>query len=298
MSELVSVVIPSYGGGEFLCRTVDSVLGQTYQDIEVIVVDDNGVGTENQLKTAEQMRIYENNPKVRYVCHEVNKNGSAARNTGAKNSKGTYISLLDDDDEFYPDNIEKHMEVMSSLGDDYALTYCGIRAFVGETMEHEYHPTQSGSLLYEVLLHKVVIGSSSLLIKRSVWEELGGFDESFRRHQDWEFTARVCAAYKVKAIDHMGVKRHILMRNNTQDPEQNLRYRNHYLEKMKPYIEKFSPKEQRSIRVHNLLDICVYYLKAKDYKGFFKLYCSIKPGLYGIKYLYRRYKFAKERGKI
>lgn len=298
MSELVSVVIPSYGGGEFLRRTVDSVLGQTYQDIEVIVVDDNGVGTENQLKTAEQMRVYENNPKVRYVCHEVNKNGSAARNTGAKNAKGTYIALLDDDDEFYPDKIEKQMEVMSSLGDNYALTYCGIRAFVGETMDHEYRPTQSGSLLYEVLIHKVVIGSSSLLIKRSAWEEMGGFDESFWRHQDWEFTARVCAAYKVKATDHIGVKRHILMRNSPQNPDQTLQYRNHYLEKMKPLIERFSPKEQKFIVMNNLLDVCVQYLKAKQYRGFFKLYFSIKPGLYGVKYLYRRFKFAKERGKI
>lgn len=298
MSELVSVVIPSYGGGEFLRRAVDSVLGQTYKDIEIIVVDDNGVGTENQLKTAEQMKVYGDNPNVLYVCHEVNKNGSAARNTGVKNSKGTYIALLDDDDEFYPDNIERQMEVMSTLGDDFALTYCGIRSFVGDNMDHEFHPTHSGDLLYEVLTHTVVIGSSSLLIKRSVWDELDGFDESFRRHQDWEFTARVCATYKVTAVDHIGVKRHIIMRNSPKNPDQTLQYRNHYLEKMKPLIERFSPKEQKFIVMNNLLDVCVQYLKAKQYRDFFKLYSSIKPGFYGVNYLYRRFKFAKERGKI
>lgn len=298
MSELVSVVIPSYGGGEFLRRTVDSVLGQTYQDIEVIVVDDNGVGTENQKRTAEQMKVYEDNPKVHYVCHEVNKNGSAARNTGVKYSHGDYIALLDDDDEFYPDNIERQMEVMSSLDEDYALTYCGIRSFVGDKMDHEFHPAYSGSLLYEVLTHTVVIGSSSLLIKRSVWNELEGFDESFQRHQDWEFTARVCATYKVKAVDHIGVKRHIIMRNSPKNPYQTLQYRNHYLEKMKPLIERFSPKEQKFIVMHNLLDVCVQYLKAKQYRGFFKLYSSIQPGFYGIEYMFRRFMFAVKRGKI
>lgn len=298
MNELVSVVIPTYGDGAYIRRAVDSVLDQTYQNIEVIVVDDNGLGTENQIKTAQQMQVYKSNPKVHYICHDVNKNGSAARNTGVKNSHGIYIALLDDDDEFYPDNIEKHLTEISKLGNDYALTYCGIRSYVGDKVDHESQPTRSGSLLFEVMVHYVVIGSSSLLIRRAIWEEMGGFDESFRRHQDWEFTARVCASYKVKAVEHVGVKRHLLNRTNPTNPDVCLQHCNHYLEKMKPYIESFSPKEQKFINTHNLLNVCVYYLKEKQYKGFLKLYFSIKPGFYGLKYLYSRYRFAKKRGVI
>ena len=79
--DLISIIIPTYGGGEFLERAIESALAQTYDNIEVIVVDDNGIDTENQLKTATIMKKYEFNPKVFYICHEVNKNGSAARNT-------------------------------------------------------------------------------------------------------------------------------------------------------------------------------------------------------------------------
>lgn len=298
MKELVSVIIPSYGGGEYLRRCVDSVLSQTYQDIEVVVVDDNGLGTENQRKTASQMEVYKDNPKVKYVCHEVNKNGSAARNTGAKNSSGPYIALLDDDDEFYPDNIETQMSVMTSLGDDYALTYCGIRSYIGDRFDHERHPSKSGNLLFEVMRHEVVIGSSTLLIKRSVWEKLGGFDESFRRHQDWEFTARVCADYKVKAIDHIGVKRNIIMRNSPKNADVAYEYRKHYLEKMKPYIERLPADQQELVVKGNLMDICVQFLKSRQWKKFFKLYKSLNPGIWGVKYLYRRLMFAYKRGKL
>jgi len=298
MKELVSVIIPSYGGGEYLQRCVDSVLRQTYKEIEVVVVDDNGLGTENQIKTASQMEAYKGNPKVKYVCHEVNKNGSAARNTGVKNSSGTYIALLDDDDEFYQDNIETHMSVMTSLGDDYVLTYCGLRSFIGDRFDHERHPSKSGNLLFEVLRHEVVIGSSTLLIKRSVWEQLGGFDESFRRHQDWEFTARVCADNKVKAIDHIGVKRNIIMRNSPKNADVAYEYRKHYLEKMKPYIERLPAEQQKLVVKGNLMDICVQFLKSRQWKKFFKLYKSLTPGIWGVKYLYRRLIFAHKRGKL
>ena len=71
MSDLVSVIIPSYKGEDKICRAVDSVLAQTYENIEVFVVDDNGKGTEHQLKTAEVMQKYENNKKVIFTyIHE------------------------------------------------------------------------------------------------------------------------------------------------------------------------------------------------------------------------------------
>ena len=228
---VVSVVIPSYGGGQFLERSVDSVLNQTYPNVEVIVVDDNGVGTPNQQATAAIMEKYNLDRRVKYICHEVNLNGAAARNTGVKNASGDYIALLDDDDMFFPNNIEEHMKILPLLSDDYALTYCGFDEYWGEKKVREVKRTFSGQNLYGILRHLIVVGSTSMCIKKSVWEELGGFDESFRRHQDWEFSARIMARYKIKAVDNIGFRRYIEQRNSPKKAETVIDYRKHYLDK-------------------------------------------------------------------
>ena len=286
----VSVVIPSYGGGQYLQRCVDSVLNQTYTNIEVIVVDDNGLGTDNQIATARQMEKFANDKRVKYVCHEVNKNGSAARNTGVNHSTGEYIALLDDDDEFLPEKIAKQVEDLSGLDDSYALVYCGMEIFVDGYSVGVSKKGMSGFIFYEVMMHKAVIGSSRLMIKRQAWDKLNGFDESFRRHQDWEFTARVAYLYNVLAEDFVGVRRHYLSRNSPKDPDVTLKYRKHYLEKMKPYIDSLPKEKQKDIIVSNMLDAAFQYLKYHRFKDFLKVYRAIKPGMRGLKGIYHRIK--------
>ena len=82
-------------------RALKSVLKQTYDNIEVFVVDDNDPSFIERIATEEVMSQYENNPKVTYIQHEYNKNGSAARNTGWLHAKGKYITYIDDDDEIF-----------------------------------------------------------------------------------------------------------------------------------------------------------------------------------------------------
>ena len=280
---LVSVIIPTYGGGEYLKRCIDSVLTQTYTAVEVVVCDDNGMGTESQLHTAEVMSAYTGNPRVKYVCHEHNINGSAARNTAFKHSKGEYIALLDDDDEFLPGNIEAHVKVLNTLPADYALTYCGGKDVYHEGKEVKVmRKTFTGQDLYAILMHHVVISSTSLVIRRNCWEALSGFDESFRRHQDWEFTARVMAHYKVRALEHIGYVRYRYQRNNASDPEKRRAFMNHYLEKMMPYIKTLPLSQQRDILVSNRLQLCVTYIKRREYAKCIRHYMSVSPGTRGV----------------
>ena len=104
---LVSVIIPTYKRSDFLCTTIDSVLAQTYPNIEIIVVDDNGLGTTFQQATEKRLLPYIRMKQINYICHEVNKNGSAARNTGFRASHCEYINFLDDDDELLLEKIDK-----------------------------------------------------------------------------------------------------------------------------------------------------------------------------------------------
>lgn len=286
-SPIVSIIIPTYGGSEFLKRCVDSVLAQTYPNIEVIVVDDNGVGTPNQIETSKVMDNYIDNAKVKYVCHEHNINGSAARNTGFKNSHGEYIALLDDDDIFYPTNIEEHVKVLSTLDDTYALTYCsGEDEFTDTGVVRTMMKTFTGQDLYSIMMHRVTISSSTICIKRNVWEALGGFDESFRRHQDWEFTARVMANYKVYALQHIGYRRFRLQRNLPTDPNVRRKYIEHYLDRLTPIIQTLSNKQQKDVIISNRFTVCRAFIKRKQLLPFIKEYWRIHPGYRGILYTF------------
>ena len=121
----VSVIIPTFKRSEDICRAVDSVLAQTIDSFEVIVVDDNGEGTPDGEKTAQMMSRYAGDARVIYCRHEVNKNGAAARNTGIGVARGKYIAFLDDDDTFCPERLQKMYDKMESLDDSWGACYTG-----------------------------------------------------------------------------------------------------------------------------------------------------------------------------
>lgn len=107
MSDLVSIIMPSYNTAQYIVETIQSVINQTcltqtYKNIEIIVVDDNDPKSEYRISTEKMMKKYADDERVIYIQHEINKNGAAARNTGIKYAKGEYISFLDDDDYYYP----------------------------------------------------------------------------------------------------------------------------------------------------------------------------------------------------
>ena len=298
MDKIVSVVIPSYGGSEFLHRCIDSVLTQTYKNIEVIVVDDNGLGTENQLLTAEIMGKYAGDNRVKYVCHEVNINGSAARNTGVKNSSGEYIALMDDDDEFYPHKIERQVRLLDSLTEEYGLVYCSCDIYKGDMKVGVSHADKSGSLMYECMMHQVQIPSTSLLIRKKDYEAIGGFDESFKRHQDWEFVDRFAKKFLIKGDDFIGFKRNLEFRNKLGTPEIYKERRLYYLNKMMPLIKSLPVNQQKDIIIRNKMDIVLAFLKSQRFKEAFFEYFDAKPGVRGLKFIYERIKTILKRGKL
>ena len=100
MNNLVTIVIPTYKRPDQLKRVIDSCLSQTYSNVEIIVVDDNYPETEYRKATEKVMHLY-NNKNIKYIKHDKNRNGSAARNTGLANATGKYITFVDDDDILY-----------------------------------------------------------------------------------------------------------------------------------------------------------------------------------------------------
>ena len=126
--KLVSVIIPTYCRSKKIGRAIQSVLNQTYKNIEVLVIDDNDPITLERQETQKEMEKYLNYSKVRYVLHQRNLGGSKSRNTGIAIAKGDYISFLDDDDWYEPMKIEIEVKMLESLsGKRVGIVYCDMR---------------------------------------------------------------------------------------------------------------------------------------------------------------------------
>lgn len=109
---LVSVVIPTYGRADMLDRAINSVLKQTYENIEIIIVNDNDITSPQYCETLEVLSKYNLNTKVKIISDGKNVGGSLARNKGITAGKGEYVTFLDDDDYYYPDKIKKQLEFL------------------------------------------------------------------------------------------------------------------------------------------------------------------------------------------
>jgi glycosyltransferase involved in cell wall biosynthesis len=201
---LVSVVIPTYKRPDMLGRAIDSVLNQTYDNIEIIVVDDNDENSKYRKETEEFMRKYADVDNLVYLKHKNNSGAAAARNTGMKYSKGEFISFLDDDDEWYNDKTQIQVSQFRKLSEDYGVVYTNStkkndinNIFI---TNKENKNSLSGDV-HNKILKGNFIGTPVAMIRSSCYEKNGGFDESLPRLQDWEFWIRLSKNYKFKYID-------------------------------------------------------------------------------------------------
>ena len=174
---LVSVVIPTYSRNETLTRAIDSVLDQSYQNLDIIVVDDNPADSDWRISTEKLMEQYKDNNKVRYLKNEKNLGGSGARNEGIKASKGEYIAFLDDDDVYFKEKIEKQLEVfLNSDNEKLALVFCDAEMTMNDNVFvcNTYHH-YTGNCLYEAMRNNCLAPTSQWMAKKSALLDVGMF---------------------------------------------------------------------------------------------------------------------------
>lgn len=201
----VSVVIPTHNRADLLQRAVCSVLGQTFGDLELIVVDD--ASTDN---TERIMRSFERTDRrVRYLKHAVNRRQSAARNTGIDATSGAFIAFLDDDDEWLPTKLENQLALFSaSKVQNLGLVYCGailIDAVSGAEMGR-LPARKRGDVLGDLLDQNCISGGGSTpMVKKEVFERCGLFDPAHDlvrgTCEDWEMWLRISSCYAVDFVD-------------------------------------------------------------------------------------------------
>jgi glycosyltransferase involved in cell wall biosynthesis len=180
---LVSIIIPAYNVESYIKNAIESALNQTYKNIEIIVVDDGS--TDNTKKIIEP---YFKSGKIKYI-YQHNKGLSSARNTGIKTAQGEYVALLDSDDEFLPEKIEKQVGFLEARP-DCDICYCDIWHFQESSpdqllkINYKYY---SGKEVFKNLLKKNFINPLSVVFRRKVFDKFGYFNENYRRSEDWEY---------------------------------------------------------------------------------------------------------------
>ena len=261
---MVDVIIPTYKRADMLEKAINSILDQTYKDVMVTVVDDNDPETEWRKRTSKLMEKFLSEKRVQYICHEKNKNGSAARNTGLKYTNGEFVCFLDDDDYFMEDKIEKQMKYLleNSTKDACFCDYIKNGKNICLANKKDFS--------HDILLGFPTPQTSGIMFRRKVIDELKGFDESYYRHQDYEVLLRFYDRFLMGKIDEvLYVRERSEVDNNPNGFKLEILKKKMFDEfgyKL-DMLEKKEPGYKRKVMVYNYIDIMKSYMKQKDVKN-------------------------------
>ncbi|NJR15065.1 MAG: glycosyltransferase [Calothrix sp. CSU_2_0] len=191
-SPKISVIIPTYNRSHLIKDAIESVLNQTYQDFELIIIDDGS--TDN---TKEVLAEY--GERLQYIYQE-NQGRSAARNHGLNLAKGEYIAFLDSDDVWFPDKLARQVPILKSAPDNVVLVH-GYKCIVDKNLQaipgwelklrNLYTLAERGEENYENYLYSNCIFTSTILVRKAAIMEVDGYDTSIKSMEDLDFYLRL-----------------------------------------------------------------------------------------------------------
>jgi len=265
---LVSVVIPTCNRAGLLKRAVNSVVGQTYARLEIIVVDD--ASTDN---TREIVRGFKDD-RIRYLRHDENRGGSAARNTGVDAATGQYIAFLDDDDEWVPQMMQKQLDALQ--GFDAVLCTCIVN---GRSMAKQQ--PKSVVALEDLKRNPYAVGGTGVLMANApIIKELR-FDEQLPIHQDWDLFIRLAQRCDIAYLNEP-----LLIYNEGLHDRITNKRANLTLEQLEPYmrmLEKHKSFFGRSWYNRHIASILLYgFFKHRPEKAKHLLYTVRRCGVLAV----------------
>jgi glycosyltransferase involved in cell wall biosynthesis len=186
-SPLVSVVIPTYNRAATIGRALDSVIRQTHRPLEIIVVDDGS--TDDTLGAVDRHGC---TVPLTVLALGHNEGAAAARNQGIALAHGDFIAFLDSDDEWSPDKIARQLAALNAAGLEFGAGYTGIASYTEDgTLCGMSRAVADGDLRLALLNHNLVGSTSCVIARRTLLQQLGGFERSLASCQDWELWIRL-----------------------------------------------------------------------------------------------------------
>ncbi len=270
--------MPVYNGQDYISRAIESVLAQTYKNMEIIVVDDGSTD-----KTAQIVKKY-TDPRIRYI-YQQNQWLGAARNTGINCSNGEFICFLDADDYFMVEKTERQIGLFES-DTQLDAVYCPpLHFYTGrpKTLLIKKKPVDCSARPFEVLLEGSFINPNTLMVRRKVFDNIRFYSGRERYPEDWEFVLQLALkGFKFGYIDEPLVV--VETRTDSLSSLQNQWiYKEKTVEMFENISREMSPEQKACVCIEKLLrkyriQSATAYLAAGRKKEFFELIKLCLPG--------------------
>lgn len=206
----VSIIIPNYNGQKFLEKCLQSIISQTYKDIEIIIVDD--CSNDNSINIIQNFQTKDS--RIKLIINTINQGVSKTRNIGIKASETEWITTLDSDDYFLsPFKIEKEMKIIKEHNSHFIVAYSGIIEV--DEYENKFMKIMSeenireGNIFIDILTRDLAI-PRDFIFSKELYNIVGGYDHNLALYEDWDFKIRLSqkANFYYSGIDGIAYRRH------------------------------------------------------------------------------------------
>lgn len=259
---LVSVIMPTYKRSEKLIRAIESVLNQTYSNLELLLVNDNEPFDDYTKELKRRVAKYSNDERFKLIIQERHINGAVARNIGINQSKGQYIAFLDDDDWWELNKLEEQVKVLESLDDTWGAVSCKFTLYnqdkkiIGKTKKYK-----DGYIYKDILNLMSDVATGTLLLRHDYFDTTRYFDENLLRHQDLQLLVDFTFKYKLKEVDQYLHCVDVSDTQNRPDAYKLTQYKKDFFKSVKPILDLLSMKERNCIYAMHKFELGYVCLK-------------------------------------
>ncbi len=223
---VTTVIIPTYNRADVLPRAIESVLNQTVQDFELIIVDD---GSTDATRSVVQ-RYARTDERIRYIEHETNRGVAAAQNTGIDAATGEYVTFLGSDDELKPPFLEKSVGKLETLSSCCAGVHVTLECRNDGQFEELYEAMPVLPVTESIDIEIVYVArTGGMTLRREAIEEVGPFDVRFKNIEDTDYWTRLLQRYRLVGIKEPLYIYHLHDNQKNDDPVRQTRGMRHFI---------------------------------------------------------------------